>query len=112
MKLRHKLEDKTKARCQLGNEAIKIKLTNLLRGKERRKGKKKQICKVKQRQIKKIYMLKINCKRKRTVGKANKGINVEKMIIGLKSKIKKREGEKKKGKLPRTAKAQHRCRGL
>ena len=25
-----------------------------------------------------LYMLKINCKGKRTVGKANKGINVEK----------------------------------
>ena len=35
-------------------------------------------------------MLKINCNGKRTVGKANKGINVEK-IIGLKIKIKKRE---------------------
>ena len=31
----HKLENKTKARCQLGNKAMKIKLTNMLRGKER-----------------------------------------------------------------------------
>ena len=31
-----------------------------------------------------LYTLKINCKGKRTVGKANKGINVEKIIIGLK----------------------------
>ena len=31
------------------------------------------------------YMLKINCKGKRTVGKASKGINVEKIIIGLKN---------------------------
>ena len=30
-------------------------------------------------------MLKINCKEKRAVGKANKGINVEKIIIGLKN---------------------------
>ena len=30
-------------------------------------------------------MLKINFKEKRTVGKANKGINVEKIIIGLKN---------------------------
>ena len=52
-------------------------------------------------------MWKINCNGKRTVGKANKGINVEK-IIGLKIKIKKIE----KGKLHRTAKAQHRGRGL
>ena len=56
-----------------------------------------------------LYTLKINCKRKRTVGKANKGINVEKIIIGL--KILKREKEKKRN-LPRTAKAQHRGRGL
>ena len=32
-----------------------------------------------------LYMSKINCKRKRTVEKANKGINVQKMIIGLKN---------------------------
>ena len=32
-----------------------------------------------------LYRLKINCKGKRTVGKANKGINVEKIIIGLKN---------------------------
>jgi len=30
-------------------------------------------------------MLKINCKGKRTVGKANKGINVGKIIIGIKN---------------------------
>ena len=29
-----------------------------------------------------LYTLKINCKGKRIVGKANKGINVEKIIIG------------------------------
>jgi len=32
-----------------------------------------------------LYMFKINCKGKRTVGKANKGINVHKVIIGLKN---------------------------
>ena len=32
-----------------------------------------------------LYTLKINCKGKRTVGKVNKGINVEKIIIGLKN---------------------------
>ena len=32
-----------------------------------------------------IYILKTNCKRKRTVGKANKGINIEKIIIGPKN---------------------------
>ena len=30
-------------------------------------------------------MLKINCKGKRTVGKGNKGINIEKIKIGLKN---------------------------
>ena len=42
-------------------------------------------------------MLKVNCKEKRTVGEANKGINVEKIVIGLKklkNKIKKREKRK------------------
>ena len=53
-----------------------------------------------------IYTLRINCKEKRTVGKANNRIHVEK-IIGLKF-LKKR----KKGKLHRTAKAQGRGRGL
>ena len=32
-----------------------------------------------------LYTLKINCKGKKTVGKANKGINVEKIIIGFKN---------------------------
>ena len=50
----------------------------MLKRKERKKRKKEYICKVKQRQMKKICMLKINCKGKRTVGNANKGINVEK----------------------------------
>ena len=35
-KLKHKLENKTKARCQTGNKAMKTKLTNMLRGKERK----------------------------------------------------------------------------
>ena len=30
-----------------------------------------------------LYTLKVNCKGKRIVGKANKGISVEKIIIGL-----------------------------
>jgi len=57
-----------------------------------------------------LYTLKTNCAGKTTVGKANKGINVEKIIIGLKIKIKKRE--KIKGKLHKTVKAQHRGRDL
>ena len=32
-----KLENKTKARCQLWNKAMKIKLTSMLIGKERKK---------------------------------------------------------------------------
>ena len=44
---------------------MKIKLTNMLRGKER---KKEQICKV-NRDKEDLYTLKINCKGKRIVGK-------------------------------------------
>ena len=33
----HKLENKAKARCQVGNKAMKTKLTNILRGKESKK---------------------------------------------------------------------------
>ena len=57
----------------------------MLKRKERKKRKKEYICTVKQRQMKKIYMLKINCKRKRTVGKANKVINAEKNNSRLKN---------------------------
>ena len=32
-KTKHKLENKTKSRCQVGNKAMKTKLTNMLRGK-------------------------------------------------------------------------------
>ena len=67
-----------------------------------------------------LYMSKINCKEKRTVGKTKKGINVEKYNRSLKIKIIKKRKEKKKeeikkkkkGKLHRTAKAQRRVRGL
>ena len=34
--LKHKLENKTKARCQVGDKAMKTKLTNMLRGKKRK----------------------------------------------------------------------------
>ena len=40
----------------MGNIAMKIKLTNKLRGKERKKRKKEEICKVIYRYIKKIYI--------------------------------------------------------
>ena len=63
---------------------MKAKLTNMLRGKER---KKEQICKVIDEED--LYTLKINCKGKRTVGKPNKGINVETIIIDLKNFFKK-----------------------
>ena len=36
MLTKHKLENKIKARCQVGNKAMKIKLTNILRAKERK----------------------------------------------------------------------------
>ena len=47
IKLKHKLENTTKARCHLGNKAMKIKLINMFRGKERKKRRKEYICKVK-----------------------------------------------------------------
>ena len=34
-KLKHKLENRTKARCQLGNKVMKIKLSSMLRRKKR-----------------------------------------------------------------------------
>ena len=67
--------------------------------------------------MKDLYTFKINCKGKRTVGKANKGINVGKNTSGLKQ-LKLQKGEKKKWKkkekkkLHRIAKAQSRGRGL
>ena len=36
-KLRHKLGNKTEARCQVGNKAMKTKLTNTFRGKKIKK---------------------------------------------------------------------------
>ena len=47
------MKNKTKARCQVGTKAMKTKLTDMLRVKER---KKVQICKVNLRLIKKIYI--------------------------------------------------------
>ena len=43
-----------------------------------------------------LYMLKINCKAKRTVGKANEGINVYKIKQVKKLKLQKREKKQKK----------------
>ena len=50
----------------------------MLRGKEGKKRKKEQICKFEELD-KDLYTLKINCKGERTVGKANKGRDVEKI---------------------------------
>ena len=69
--------------------------------------------------MKDLYTFKINCNRIRTVGKANKGINVEKNTSGFK-KLKLQKGEKRKEKmkkrnktkLHKTAKAQSRGRGF
>ena len=52
----------------------------MLRGQERKK-RKNRYAKLNRGR----YALKINCKGKRIVGKANKGIDVEKIIIGLKN---------------------------
>ena len=54
----------------------------------------------------------INCKGKTTVGKASKGINIDKITIGFKNLKKERENQKKRRKLHTTAKAQCRGRGL
>ena len=54
----------------------------MLRGKERKK-KKNRYAKLEVHE-EDLYTLKINCKGKRTVGKANKGVSVEKIITGLK----------------------------
>ena len=59
---------------------MKIKLTNTLRGKER-KNRHAKLNSSKED----LYTLKVNCKGKRTVGKANKGIDVEKKIRGFKN---------------------------
>ena len=58
---------------------MKTELTNMLRGKERKK-RKNRYAKL-EADKEDLYTLKINCKGKRTVGKASKGINVEKIII-------------------------------
>ena len=63
---------------------MKTKLTNMLRGKERKK-RKKGYTKL-NRSKEDLYTLKVSCKGERTVRKVNKGINVEKI---MKIKIKK-----------------------
>ena len=66
---------------------MKIKLINMLRIKDRKK--RNRYRKEKNRYAKLIevhedlYTLMTDCMGKRMVGKANKGINVEKLIIGF-----------------------------
>ena len=55
----------------MGNKAMKIKLTNMLRGKERKK-RKNRYAKLNRSRKEDLYILKINCKGKRTIGKAKK----------------------------------------
>ena len=52
--------------CQVGNKTVKTKLPNMLRGKER----KKRCAELNRGRWRDIYTLKVNCKGKRTVGKA------------------------------------------
>ena len=60
----------------MGNKAMKRKLTNMLREKERKKDRKGMQSLIEVDED--LYTLKINCKGKSTVGKENEGINVEK----------------------------------
>ena len=50
-----------------------------------RKGKQDRYAKLNRGKWRRFIYIKINCKGKRTVGKANKEINVQKIIIGLKN---------------------------
>ena len=56
---------------------MKMKLTNCWEERRERKIRKTRYAKLEVDEAD-LYTLKINCKGKRTVGKANKGINVEK----------------------------------
>ena len=56
------LENKTKTRCQMGNKAMKTKITNMLRAKERKKRKTEQICKESEGDGEDLYTLKSNGK--------------------------------------------------
>ena len=51
---------------------MKTKVTNMLRGKER----KNRYAKLNRNRWEDVYTLKVNCMGKRTVGKVNKGINI------------------------------------
>ena len=62
---------------------MKIRLPNVLLKRGERKERKNRYAKLNRQR--RFIPLKVNCKGKRTVGKANEGINVEKIIIGLKN---------------------------
>ena len=86
---------------------MKIKLTKCWEERKERKERKNRYAKLNRGRWRDLYTLKINCKGKRTVGKENKGINVEKIIIGFKINnwnLKKREREKKR-KTPQNCKS-------
>ena len=57
---------------------MKIKLPNMLRGKEIKK-RKNRYAKLNRGRWRRLIYIKINCKVKKTVGKLYKGINVEKV---------------------------------
>ena len=57
---------------------MKTKLTSMLKGKKK-KQRKNRCANLIEIDEEDVYTLKINCKGKRTVGKVNKGINVEKI---------------------------------
>ena len=95
----------------MGNKVIKTKLTNILRVKEGKKRKNRHK-KLNRWRWRRFITLKINCKGENTVGKANKGINVERYNRFKKLKWKFKKREKKNRKLHRTAKAWCRGRGL
>ena len=58
-----------------------------------------------------LYTLRVNCKGKRTVGKANKAINAQKINRFKKLRFKK-EKRNKRGKIPQNCKSPCRGRGL
>ena len=78
------MKNNTEARCQVRNKAKKLKITNILRLKERKKRKKEQICKVKQRQIRFIY-IKDQLQGEKNSRKDKQKNKCRKNIIGLKN---------------------------
>ena len=76
-------EKQSQSTVQIGEESNENK-TNKYVPRKGKKEKKDQKCKV-NRDKEALYTLKIKCQGERRVGKANKGINVEKIITGLKN---------------------------